>query len=124
MPRSIAYARLIAGFVLPHNLVEWIRHRRARKQAAIDYARADAFKRTVSSLARPAAVPYSRSEAVSFLSGLGCDRLQVEAGSMPESSLIRLRRPRRSWPGWSIQPGQAGIGVCGVGSGVIDLGHA
>lgn len=87
MSSSTGYARLIAGFVLPYGLVEWVRRKRARQQSAIDNARADAFKRTFADLARPAPAPYSRSAAISFLSGLGCDRRQVEAGSMPESSL-------------------------------------
>lgn len=117
MPSSIGYARLIAGFVLPHNLVEWIRYRKARQQFVIDNARADAFKRTVADLARPAAAPYSRSEAVSFLCGLGCDRDQVEAGSMPESSLIysceQLQQHLQSRPIFGLHVGNfVGVSLC------------
>lgn len=117
MPSSSGYARLIAGFVLPYSFVEWIRNRRARQQSAIDNARADAFKRTVADLARPAAKPYSRSEAISFLSGLGCDRLQVEAGSMPESSLnysceqLKTRLPNRPIAGLHIG-NFVGVSLC------------
>lgn len=117
MPSSIGYARRIAGLVLPHGFVEWIRNKKARQQFAIDNARADAFKRTVSSLARPAAAPYSRSEAISFLSGLGCDRLQVEAGSMPESSLIyscqQLQRHLPDRPILGLHVGNfVGVSLC------------
>lgn len=117
MPSTIDHARRIAGFLLPHGLVEWIRHERARQQSEIDNARADAFKRTVAGLARPTASPYSRSEAISFLSGLGCDRVQVEAGSMPESSLIyscqQLEQQLRDRPILGLHVGNfVGVSLC------------
>lgn len=117
MPGSVGYTRLIAGLVLPHSLVEWIRHRKARRQSAVDNARADAFKRSIAGMARPVAVPYSRSEAVSFLSGLGCDRLQVEAGSMPESSLNysceQLRQHLQDRPILGLHIGNfVGVSLC------------
>ncbi len=117
MPSSIGYARQIAGLVLPHGFVEWIRHKKARQQFAIDNARADAFKRTLGDLARPSAVPYSRPEAISFLSGLGCDRLQVEAGSMPESSLIyscqQLQQQLQNRPVLGLHVGNfVGVSLC------------
>lgn len=83
-----AYARLCAGFVVPHSVVELIRRRRFRKKlAADDNVRAAAFKRAVRELGRPPATSFNWSDAHSFLSGLGCDRSQVSDGSIPEQSL-------------------------------------
>ena len=117
MPSSIGYARLVAGFVLPYGLVEWVRQRKARQQFAIDNARADAFKRTVGEIAQPAAAAYSRSEAISFLSGMGCDRVQVEAGSMPESSLVyscqQLQQHLQNRPVAGLHVGNfVGVSLC------------
>lgn len=88
MSRTMDYARLLAGFVVPYNVVEFIRDRRARRRLAADNAKADEFKRAVRERKRPAAADYNWADAHSFLSGLGCDRKQVGDGSISEQSLV------------------------------------
>jgi len=88
MPKSVSLIRLLAGCVVPYNVVEVIRHYRRRKRLALEGARADAFKRAIREQGRLPTAAYSWADAFDFLAALGCDRGEVGAGSMPEASLI------------------------------------
>jgi len=117
MPKSVSYARLLAGFVVPHNVVELIRRYRSHKRFVLANERADAFKRAVHELGRAAVEPYSWNDAHSFLEGLGCDRSQVASGSIAEEYLVRscdtLQKHIQSRPILGLQVGNfVGISLC------------
>jgi hypothetical protein len=110
-------SRAIVRAILPTGIVDVLRQRKEQAQLAIDNAKAEEFKRSVRMLDRPTTISYSWADAQSFLSGLGCDRHQVTAGSISDSSLNYstniLEKHIRAKPANGLHVGNfVGISLC------------
>jgi Methyltransferase domain len=117
MSSRSAYLRQLAGYVVPHTILESFRAKRRREKQAMEGQRTEAIKEALRAKSCQEVTPYRWSDAVDFLAALNCDRSDVIVASMPERSLDyccrELEQRIKARPVLGLQIGNfVGVSLC------------